>query len=63
MSEKTLEKRIQDLKGQQEQAKELFIKCQGAIEVLESMKEEENKEVKKAQSANKKPTIPQNFKR
>ena len=54
MSEKTLEKRIQDLKGQQEQAKELFIKCQGAIEVLESMKEEENKEKDSSKKEDKK---------
>ena len=43
MSEKTLEERIKDLKNQQEQAKEIFVKCQGAIEVLEGMLEEESK--------------------
>mgnify|MGYP003132039674 FL=1 len=41
-----MEEKIQELKKQQEAAKELFIKCQGAIEVLESMMEEE-KESKK----------------
>ena len=43
MSEKTLEERIKDLKNQQEQAKEIFVKCHGAIEVLEGMLEEESK--------------------
>ena len=46
-----MEEKIQELKKQQEAAKELFIKCQGAIEVLEGiMKEEEEdkKDVKKA---------------
>jgi len=35
--ELTLEQRIEQLKAQQEQAKEVFIKCTGAIEVLEQM--------------------------
>jgi len=38
-----IEQRIENLKKQQEQAKEVFIKCQGAIEILSSMVEEENK--------------------
>ena len=33
--------KIEALKAQQEQAKELFVKLQGAIEVLTSMQEEE----------------------
>tara|TARA_R110002167_G_scaffold108426_3_gene276904 strand:+ start:155 stop:292 length:138 start_codon:yes stop_codon:yes gene_type:complete len=33
----TIEQRIEQLKTQQEQAKEVFIKCTGAIEVLEQM--------------------------
>jgi hypothetical protein len=33
----TIEQRIKQLKGQQEQAKEVFMKCVGAIEVLEQM--------------------------
>ena len=37
----TIEKRIEQLKAQQEQAKEVFIKCTGAIEVLEAMLNEE----------------------
>ena len=37
-------KKIESLKNQQEQAKELFIKLQGAIEVLDSMIEEEESE-------------------
>ena len=41
-----MEEKIQELKKQQEAAKELFIKCQGAIEVLESIMEEK-KESKK----------------
>ena len=36
-----LNEKIESLKKQQEQAKELFVKCQGAIELLESMLEEE----------------------
>ena len=39
-------KRIEALKSQQEQAKEVFVKLQGAIEVLTSMQEEESKEDK-----------------
>ena len=42
-----MEEKIQELRKQQEAAKELFIKCQGAIEVLENiMKEEKEKEKK-----------------
>jgi cell fate (sporulation/competence/biofilm development) regulator YmcA (YheA/YmcA/DUF963 family) len=33
----TIEQRIEQLKAQQEQAKEVFMKCVGAIEVLEQM--------------------------
>ena len=39
--------KIETLKSQQEQAKELFVKLQGAIEVLTSMQEEEPKKEKK----------------
>ncbi len=39
--------KIETLKIQQEQAKELFVKLQGAIEVLTSMQEEEPKKGKK----------------
>ena len=39
--------KIEALKSQQEQAKELFVKLQGAIEVLTSMQEEEPKKEKK----------------
>ncbi len=38
-----LNEKIESLKKQQEQAKELFVKCQGAIEMLESiLKEKED---------------------
>ena len=37
-----LKEKIESLKKQQEQTKELFIKLQGAIEVLESMNKEES---------------------
>ena len=40
-------KKIESLKTQREQAKELFIKLQGAIEVLTAMQEEEPKKKKK----------------
>ena len=36
-----LNKKVENLKVQQEQAKELFIKCQGAIEMLEGIIKEE----------------------
>ena len=36
--ELTIEQRIESLKQQQEQAKDIFLKCQGAIEVLEQLK-------------------------
>ena len=44
-----LEEKIDSLKKQQEQAKEMYIKCQGAVELLESMiqEEKEPKESKK----------------
>mgnify|MGYP003154840958 CR=1 FL=1 len=39
---KSLDDRITDLKQQQEQTREFFIKLQGAIEYLEQMKDEDN---------------------
>jgi len=36
----TIEQRIKQLKAQQDQAKEVYIKCIGAIEVLEQMLKE-----------------------
>ena len=43
-----LSKKLENLKKQQEQSKELFIKCQGAIEFVESMiKEEQDSSTKK----------------
>ena len=42
-----LEEKIKSLKNQQEQAKEMFVKCQGAIEVLESILKEEQESSKK----------------
>ena len=41
-----LNKKLEDLKKQQEQSKEIFIKCQGAIEVLQGMIDEESKDKK-----------------
>ena len=39
-----MKEKLEQLKKQQESARELFIKCQGAIEFLEGMmKEEEEK--------------------
>ena len=35
-----LQTKLANLKTQQEQAKELFVKCQGAIELVEAMLEE-----------------------
>ena len=40
-----LKKKLESLKKQQEQAKEIFVKCQGAIELVQSMIEDEEKEV------------------
>tara|TARA_R100000781_G_scaffold111028_1_gene76837 strand:- start:444 stop:620 length:177 start_codon:yes stop_codon:yes gene_type:complete len=37
-----LEEKLNNIKTQQEHAKELFIKCQGAIELLEELLSEEN---------------------
>ena len=42
-----LKEKLENLKQQQEQAKEIFVKCQGAIELIQSMIEDENKEDKK----------------
>ena len=38
----TTTQRIEQLKAQKEQAKEVFLKCQGAIEVLEQIKKEDD---------------------
>ena len=35
-----LQTKLDNLKAQQEQAKEVFVKCQGAIELVEAMLEE-----------------------
>ena len=40
----TIEERIENLKKQKEIAKETFIKCQGAIEILREMLNEESKD-------------------
>ena len=41
-----ISERIKVLKEQQEQAREVFVKCAGAIEVLEQMLQEEEAENK-----------------
>tara|TARA_R100001163_G_C5041894_1_gene179847 strand:+ start:1018 stop:1149 length:132 start_codon:yes stop_codon:yes gene_type:complete len=41
------EEKISSLKKQQEQAKELFLKLQGAIELLEALEKEKPKKSKK----------------
>jgi hypothetical protein len=46
-----MEEKIQELKKQQEAAKELFIKCQGAIEVLENIMKEEKESKKDVKEA------------
>ena len=40
-----LKEKLENLKKQEEQAKEIFVKCQGAIELVQSMIEDEEKEV------------------
>ena len=40
--ELTLDERITNLKKQEEESRTLFFKIQGGIEVLESLKEEDN---------------------
>mgnify|MGYP003153897079 CR=1 FL=1 len=40
----TIEERIESLEKQKEIAKETFIKCQGAIEILREMLNEESKD-------------------
>tara|TARA_Y100001963_G_scaffold117420_1_gene163353 strand:- start:514 stop:654 length:141 start_codon:yes stop_codon:yes gene_type:complete len=42
------EEKINSLKKQQEQAKELFLKLQGAIELLEALEKEEKEKPKKS---------------
>ena len=43
-----LEEKLENLKKQQEQAKEIFVKCQGAIEFIQSiLYEEKEKKDKK----------------
>ena len=43
-----LKEKLENLKQQQEQAKEIFVKCQGAIEIIQSMiDEKDNKGEKK----------------
>ena len=42
-----LQAKLENLKGQQEQARELFVKCQGAIELVEAMLEEKTPKDKK----------------
>tara|TARA_Y100000310_G_scaffold201101_1_gene201184 strand:- start:349 stop:495 length:147 start_codon:yes stop_codon:yes gene_type:complete len=41
-----LNEKIENLKKQQEQAKEIFVKCQGGIEVLEGILKEKSKDKK-----------------
>mgnify|MGYP003112548914 FL=1 len=43
----SIEERIQSLIKQQEAAKELYVKCQGALDVLKEMLEEEKPSDKK----------------
>jgi len=43
---KTLEEKLENFKKQQEQAKEVFIRCQGVIEFIQS-EIEEKKDIKK----------------
>ena len=45
-----MKEKLEQLKKQREAAKELFIKCQGAIEFLEGMIEEEKKEKDESKS-------------
>ena len=47
-----LNEKLNNLKSQQEQAKEIFVKCQGAIELIEAMIKEESE--KKADKKGKK---------
>ena len=42
-----LKEKLENLKKQQEQAKDIFVKCQGAIELVQSVIEENKEEVKK----------------
>jgi len=43
-----LKEKLENIKKQQEQAKELFVKCQGAIELLEELiKEQESSKKEK----------------
>jgi hypothetical protein len=51
----TVEERIEALVKKQEQAKEVFVKCQGAIEILtEMLAEKENSNKKQVNKGGKK---------
>lgn len=41
-----MKKKIEELKQKREMAKELYIKCQGAIEVLEEIEKEKDEKEK-----------------
>tara|TARA_Y100001973_G_C5155262_1_gene310353 strand:+ start:457 stop:612 length:156 start_codon:yes stop_codon:yes gene_type:complete len=50
--DKDLKEKLKNIKLQQEQAKELFVKCQGAIEMLNELIKEQ--EVSKKENKDKK---------
>ena len=49
-----MKEKLEELKKQQEMAKELFVKCQGAIELLEGMIDEEEDKKNGKEKDNKK---------
>jgi predicted transcriptional regulator len=49
-----MEEKLKELKKQREIAKELFLKCQGAIELIEQMIKEKSSDAKKPETKNKK---------
>jgi predicted transcriptional regulator len=47
------EEKLKELEKQKEMAKELFLKCQGAIEVIKQLREEEKDATKKPEAKSK----------
>ena len=47
-----LEEKLEGIKKQQEQARELFVKCQGAIELLEGLIKEQESSKDKTKDKN-----------
>jgi predicted transcriptional regulator len=47
------EEKLKELEKQKEMARELFLKCQGAIEIIKQLIEEKNSDAKKPEAKSK----------